>query len=171
MDIVEITKSLGPAVSTLAIVLATFVTSFKIYLQYKEKLAEKEPSQDAFRAQQAPQSLDNLAELLVQNFRILNSFYSESLSQYRTSSIASISIAVLGFVVIIAGVLIALIGNQVTFGCRQLCGGYCRRGSGGFVFSTKPHFSRADGRIFEETRVGPIFDDLHSTRERSERRR
>jgi len=80
MDFVELTKVLGPSLSMVAIVLVTFVATLKIYLQYKQKLAEKEPEEDAFRTEQAPQNLDNLAELLVQNFRILNSFYSESLS-------------------------------------------------------------------------------------------
>jgi hypothetical protein len=112
MDIVEIVKVLGPSVSSIAIILLTAAAAFKIYLDYRARIGEKGPAAEAFRVEHAPQSLDNLAELLVQNFRILNSFYSESLSQYRTSAIASISIAVLGFVVIIAGVLIALIGNQ-----------------------------------------------------------
>src|SRR5262249_42420585 len=115
-SIVEILHNFTPAVSILAIVLGTFIAAFRIYLQYKTEVAKKEPEQDAFRVEHAPKSLDNLSELLVQNFRILNSFYSENLSQYRTSSIASISIAVLGFVVILAGVLIALIGNQVALG-------------------------------------------------------
>ena len=134
MDFVELTKVLGPSLSMVAIVLVTFVATLKIYLQYKQKLAEKEPEEDAFRTEQAPQNLDNLAELLVQNFRILNSFYSESLSQYRTSSIASISIAVLGFVVIISGVLIALIGHQVTLGAVSSAAGIVGEGAAALFF-------------------------------------
>jgi hypothetical protein len=140
MNIVEITKVLGPAVSIIAIILFVALASFKIYLDYRGKIAERGPAAEAFRVENAPSNLDNLAELLVQNFRILNSFYSESLSQYRTSSIASISIAVLGFVVIIAGVLIALIGNQVTLGSVSSAAGIVGEGAAVLFFKQNKTF-------------------------------
>jgi len=140
MDIVELTKALGPAASIIAIILLTAVASFKIYLDNRAKLGERGPAAEAFRVEHVPQSLDNLAELLVQNFRILNSFYSESLSQYRTSAIASISIAVLGFVVIIAGVLIALIGNQVTLGAVSSAAGIVGEGAAILFFKQNKTF-------------------------------
>jgi Cyanobacterial TRADD-N associated 2-Transmembrane domain len=139
-DILDLIGLLGPSLSTVVVVLATLAATFKIFLQYKAEIAKKEPEQDAFRAQHVPQSLDNLSELLVQNFRILNSFYSESLSQYRTSSIASISIAVLGFVVIIAGVLIALIGNQVTLGSVSSAAGIVGEGAAVLFFKQNQTF-------------------------------
>jgi hypothetical protein len=64
----------------------------------------------------APEDVDNLSRLLVQNFQVLNRYYSENLSQARTSTLASLSIAILGFLVIIAGVLITFIGDQVILG-------------------------------------------------------
>jgi len=140
MDIVEIVKVLGPGASIIAVILVSAVASFKIYLENREKIGEKGPAAEAFRVEHAPQSLDNLAELLVQNFRILNSFYSESLSQYRTSAIASISIAVLGFVVIIAGVLIALIGNQVTLGAVSSAAGIVGEGAAILFFKQNKTF-------------------------------
>ena len=83
---------------------------------FKEALKDAPQKQAQLDLTIVPDSLDNLSHLLVQNFKILNQFYAENLLQYRTSEIASISIAVLGFVIIISGVLIAIIGNQVTFG-------------------------------------------------------
>lgn len=138
--IVELTKALGPSLSIVAIVLFTAFFSFKIYLEYRTKIGEKGPAAEAFRVEHAPQNLDNLAELLVQNFRILNSFYSESLSQYRTSAIASISIAVLGFVVIIGGILIALIGNQVTLGAVSSAAGIVGEGAALLFFKQNKTF-------------------------------
>ena len=102
--------------STIVIMVVATVASLKIYLQYKERIAAKETSEIEFRTVQGPSSLDNLAELLIKNFQILNSFYSENLAQYRASSIASISIAVLGFIVIISGILIAVLTKEVTLG-------------------------------------------------------
>jgi hypothetical protein len=87
-----------------------------------------------------PQTLDNLSELLVQNFRTLNSFYSENLSQYRTSSVASISIAVLGFVVIISGVLLALIGSQVAIGTVSAAAGIVGEGAAILFFRQNQTF-------------------------------
>jgi len=134
MDLIEITRVLGPAFSMVAIVLGAAYMSFKVYLEYKAQIKEKQPEEEAFRAAQAPEDLDNLAVLLVQNFKILNSFYSESLAQYRTSSIASISIAVLGFIVIIAGLLIALIGDQVTLGAVSSAAGIVGEGAAVLFF-------------------------------------
>jgi hypothetical protein len=122
-SISEFLQAQGPLVSTLVVAIVALVTSFRIFLRYKTEISETQPQQDAFRAQQVPKNLDNLAELLIQNFRILNSFYSENLSQYRNSSIASISVAVLGFIVIIAGVLIAFLSNQVTLGAVSSASG------------------------------------------------
>lgn len=72
----------------------------------------------------------------------MNSFYSESLSQYRTSSIASISIAVLGFVVIIAGVLIALISNHVTLGAVSSAAGIVGEGAAVLFFKQNQVFQK-----------------------------
>ena len=58
MDFVELTKVLGPSLSMVAIVLVTFVATLKIYLQYKQKLAEKEPG-----AQTENQQCDRRVEL------------------------------------------------------------------------------------------------------------
>jgi len=121
-SISEFLQAQGPLVSTLIVAIVALLTSFRIFLRYKTEISETQPQQDAFRAQQVPKNLDNLAELLIQNL-ILNSFYSENLSQYRNSSIASISVAVLGFIVIIAGVLIAFLSNQVTLGAVSSASG------------------------------------------------
>ena len=106
-----------PIFSILAVLIFSIVFSFKIWLQYKKETLKHAPERQAqLDSTIVPDSLDNLSHLLVQNFKILNQFYAENLSQYRTSSIASISIAILGLVVIISGVLIAIIGDQVTLG-------------------------------------------------------
>src|SRR5262249_2076480 len=47
---------------------------------------------------------------------VLNTYYTENLSQARTSSLASISIAIIGFMVIISGLLIAFVWNQTLLG-------------------------------------------------------
>ena len=39
------------------------------------------------RDQVAPGSVDNLSALLVQNFNVMNSYYSENLAQSRTSAV------------------------------------------------------------------------------------
>ena len=120
MDMTNLTKFLiesQPTLSILAVLIIAIVFSFKIWLQYKKEALKDAPQKQAqLDLTIVPDSLDNLSHLLVQNFKILNQFYAENLLQYRTSEIASISIAVLGFVIIISGVLIAIIGNQVTFG-------------------------------------------------------
>jgi len=121
--LINLLKEQSSALALIGIVLSSIIAALTIFLQYKSQVAQIQPQQDAFRAQQVPQNLDNLAELLIQNFRILNSFYSENLSQYRYSSIASISVAILGFVVIIAGILIAFIGNQLTLGAVSSAAG------------------------------------------------
>jgi uncharacterized membrane protein len=139
-DILEFLSHSSPVVSIAVIVLAAFAATLKIYFQYKTEIERKEPEQDAFRIEHAPKSLDNLADLLVQNFRILNSFYSESLSQYRMSSIASISIAVLGFVVIVAGILIAFIGGQVTLGSVSSAAGIVGVGAAVLFFKQNQTF-------------------------------
>jgi hypothetical protein len=100
----------------LIILVMAALTSFQIFTRYRTQLTKIEIAHEQLRAKAAPETLDNLSELLVQNFRTLNSFYSENLTQYRTSSFASIAIAVLGFVVIISGVLIAIVGQSVTVG-------------------------------------------------------
>lgn len=101
--------------STIVIMVVATVASLKICLQYKERIAVK-ASEIEFGTVEGPSSLDNLSELLIKNFQILNSFYSENLAQYRASSIASISIAVLGFIVITSGILIAVLTREVTLG-------------------------------------------------------
>ncbi len=102
--------------STIVIVAVAAVASLKVYLQYKERIAAKEASEIEFRTAQGPSSLEDLSELLIKNFQILNSFYSENLAQYRASSLASISIAVLGVIVILSGVLVAGLTKAVTLG-------------------------------------------------------
>ena len=107
----------GPTFSITTIAVVAWVMTLKIWLQYKRETLKVAPERQAkLETSIPPESLDNLSQLLVQNFKILNQFYSENLSQYRTSSIASISIAILGFIVIISGILIALIGKQITLG-------------------------------------------------------
>ncbi|XOF32977.1 MAG: TRADD-N-associated membrane domain-containing protein [Candidatus Electrothrix sp. YB6] len=71
---------------------------------------------DTISSSVVPEDVDNLSRLLVQNFQVLNRYYSENLSQARTSTMASLSIAILGFLVILAGVLITFIGDQVVLG-------------------------------------------------------
>ena len=85
------------------------------------------------RDQVAPGSVDNLSALLVQNFNVMNSYYSENLAQSRTSARASVSIAVLGFVAILAGIIIALSLKQEMIGSVSVgkCWGWYRIPSGG----------------------------------------
>jgi hypothetical protein len=83
---------------------------------YRKEIKEIQTKDSNFRIELQPDSLDNLSNLLIQNFNTLNSYYSEQLSQYSRSALASIIIAVIGFIVIIAGILAAVIGNQVALG-------------------------------------------------------
>jgi hypothetical protein len=110
-------------ITGLGVLIFAGITTLKIYLDYRRQVAKKGSEEYAFRASQTPESIDNLAELLVQNFRTLNSFYSENLAQYRTSSLASIAIAILGFVVIIAGLFLAFFGQQVAVGTVSAAAG------------------------------------------------
>jgi hypothetical protein len=125
-ELTQVLTSSSPWVAALAILAGALVTTWKIYFQYKARISEAQLTEGAVRSQLTSDSLDNLSQLLVENFRTLDSFYSENLSQYRTSSIASIAIAVLGFVVIISGVLLALIGNQVTLQIQRKLLGFSR---------------------------------------------
>ena len=127
--IFEFLSTSSPFVSMLAILAAALAVTWKIYFQYKTEVDSTRTDQAAVRSQLTPDSLDNLARLLVENFRTLNSFYSENLSQYRTSSIASIAVAVLGFIVIISGVLLALVGDQVAIGTVSSAAGIVGEGA------------------------------------------
>src|SRR5205809_8140248 len=113
-DLLDFIQQGGAVLATIAVVLGAAIATLKIYFQYRTAISEKEHEQDAFRATQAPENLDNLSEILVQNLRILNSSYSESLYQYRTSAIASVAIAVIVFEMISSVVLIVLLGKQIT---------------------------------------------------------
>jgi hypothetical protein len=125
-ELTQVLTSSSPWVAALAILAGALVITWKIYFQYKARISEAQLTEGAVRSQLTSDSLDNLSQLLVENFRTLDSFYSENLSQYRTSSIASIAIAVLGFIVIISGVLLALIGNQVTLQIQRKLLGFSR---------------------------------------------
>jgi hypothetical protein len=107
----------------MAIVIASLFSAFRIYLEYKKKIVDRLPQQMDFRIQEVPKDIDNLSNLLIQNYRILNSFYAENLSQYRTTSITGIAISLLGFVVIIAGMLIALITDKTGLGAVSSAAG------------------------------------------------
>ncbi len=115
-DILQFLSNQSAWLSAFAIAVAAFIATIQIYFRYKSEVINKEENETSFRSQLSPETLDNLSHLLVENFATLNSFYSENLSQYRASSIASIAVAVLGFIVIISGVLLALIGDQVAIG-------------------------------------------------------
>jgi Cyanobacterial TRADD-N associated 2-Transmembrane domain len=131
----------SPAFSITAIIIITLYFIIRIWLQYKQETLKTAPERQAkLETSIPPESLDNLSQLLVQNFRILNQFYSENLSQYRTSSIASISIAVLGFIVIISGVLIAVIGNQVTLGSISSAAGIVSEAAAMLFFKQNQSF-------------------------------
>jgi hypothetical protein len=108
----------------IGIVLGTVFSFFIVYLRYRQE-AKKSPTYAEARAvaELQPGSVDNLSNLLVQNFRVLNTYYTENLSQARISSLASISIAIIGFIVIIAGILIAFIGKQELLGAVSSAAG------------------------------------------------
>jgi hypothetical protein len=129
-----------PWALSLGIFIIAGISALKIYLQYKREVLGKMNQEHAFREAQVPGSLDNLEDLLIQNFKTLNSFYSENLSQYRTSSLASISIAILGFVVIISGVMIAIIGHQVTIGAVSSAAGIVSEGAAMLFFKQNQTF-------------------------------
>ena len=64
----------------------------------------------------------------------MNTYYTENLSQARTSSLASIAIAVIGFVVIVAGILIAFIGNQALLGTVSSAAGVVSQAAAALFF-------------------------------------
>ena len=77
------------------------VTLF-IILNFRRAISiETKDHESKLKEELHPDIIDNLANLLIQNFRVLNKYYTENLRQARMSTLASISIAVIGFVVII----------------------------------------------------------------------
>ena len=97
---------IGGVVGTLIVVLR-FRRAISI-----ETTKQEEKLQEDFK----PDVVDNLSNLLIQNFRVLNTYYSENLRQARTSTIASISIAIIGFIVIIVGNVITFVANEALLG-------------------------------------------------------
>ena len=118
----------GLIVATLLGVLASAVgvlAEFRNSSKQEEKRSEARLKDDV-----TAESVDDLSGLLVQNFRVLNTYYSENLSQSRTSARASISIAVLGFVAIVAGAMIGLVFKQSLLGSLSaLSGVICQAAS------------------------------------------
>jgi len=99
-------NGIAAAIATIIAVIACVVAIIRDFRRSTEE--EVQRSQRRVREEVPPDSIDNLSALLVQNFRVLNLYYSENLSQSRTNTRASFFIAVLGFIAIVAGVVIRL---------------------------------------------------------------
>jgi hypothetical protein len=109
---------------------------------YRKEIREIQAKESNFRIELQPDSIDNLSNLLIQNFNTLNLYYSEQLSQYSRSALASIIIAVIGFIVIIAGILAAVIGNQVALGTVSSSAGIISEAAA-FLFFRQTQLFRA----------------------------
>jgi len=78
----------SPTTNVLALVgvlLAAALASLTVYLQYRQALKQStiEAESRVAAAQLQPSAVDNLSSILVQNFRVLNTYYTENLSQAR----------------------------------------------------------------------------------------
>jgi hypothetical protein len=122
--------------STLSVVV--LILTIILLRYYKKEIREIQAKESRFHINLQPDSISNLSNLLIQNFITLNSYYSEHLSQYSRSALASIIIAVIGFMVIIAGILAAVIGNQVTLGTVSSSAGIIAEAAA-FLFFRQTH--------------------------------
>lgn len=117
MDLIESINLVSSPLSLLALLILTGFAAFKVYLDFRKSIARTQVEYEKrIPSEISSAGVDNLSNLLVQNFKVLNTYYSENLSQSRTSTLASISISVIGFLVIIAGVMIAFIGKEAVLG-------------------------------------------------------
>ena len=114
----------SPVLSFLAAMGIIAYGALRLFLSYGETVTKYQADAEAsIRSSVVPESVDNLSRLLVQNFQVLNTYYSENLSQSRTSTLASITIAIVGFLVILAGILIAFFANQTILGTVSAAAG------------------------------------------------
>lgn len=114
---------------------STVATLLAIVLQYRRALLKEERSQEAVvQSAVAPEAVDNLSTLMVQNFKVLNTYYSENLRQARTSTLASISISVVGFVVIIGGIAIAFVAKETLIGTVSSAAGMVSQAAAALFF-------------------------------------
>lgn len=145
-------QGLAAAVVTIA---AVVLTAARIYRDFRRSTdQESQRSEERVRSEVAAEAIDNLSALLVQNFRVLNSYYSANLAQARTSTRASISIAVLGFVAIIAGIVIAFTLKQELLGSVSAAAGIVSQAAATLFFR--------QNRIFQE-QMGDSLRKLVST--------
>jgi hypothetical protein len=122
-------------IAILGVGAATIFSLLTIVLQYRQALLKEQRSQDAVvQATVASEAVDNLSSLLVQNFKVLNTYYSENLRQARTSTLASISISVVGFVVIIGGIAIAFIAKETLIGTVSSAAGVVSQAAAALFF-------------------------------------
>jgi hypothetical protein len=111
-------------ITLIGVIAGTVATLVAIVLQYRRALLKEQRSQEAaVQSVAAPEAVDNLSSLLVQNFKVLNTYYSENLRQARTSTLASISISIVGFVVIIGGITIAFVAKETLIGTVRSAAG------------------------------------------------
>ncbi len=119
----------------LGVVLSTGLALVAIVLQYRKALLTEQRSKDAIvQSAVAPEAVDNLSSLLIQNFKVLNTYYSENLRQARTSTLASISISVVGFVVIIGGIGIAFTVKEPLIGTVASAAGVVSQAAAALFF-------------------------------------
>jgi len=81
-----------------------------------KKSAQEEKEREAARYKDLKSEIERPDDLMVQNFRVLNSFYSESLTQYRRSAQATLFVSFLGFITIVLGAAMGLFWNQHLLG-------------------------------------------------------
>jgi hypothetical protein len=121
-------------ITLLGVVASTVIALVIVVLQYRQALFEAQRTKVAVDSAVTPEAVDNLSSLLVQNFKVLNTYYSENLRQARTSTLASISISVVGFIVIIGGICIAFLTNQTLIGTVTSAAGVVSQAAAGLFF-------------------------------------
>lgn len=140
-SVVELVNSFSSPLSLVGLLIVTTFAAFKVFLDFKESIAEAQIEyEQKIPSSVTSEGVDNLSDLLVQNFRVLNAYYSENLSQSRTSTLASISIAVIGFLVIIAGIMIAFIGNEAILGSVSSAAGIVSEAAALLFFKQNKEF-------------------------------
>jgi hypothetical protein len=133
--------AISPTLSIVLILIVSLVFSLRIWLQYKKETMPSRPRSITDGEQLiSEKSVDKLSKLLVDNFDILERFYAENLLQYRRNSTASLAIAVLGFVVIVSGVLISLLSNQSTLGNISAAAGIVSEAAAMLFFKQNKYF-------------------------------
>ena len=135
MDLIYRWLSDPGAAALLITVIVGLVATLMVVLVFRRAVSiatteQEKKLQEDFK----PDVVDDLSNLLIQNFLVLNTYYSENLRQARTSTIASISIAIIGFIVIIVGLVITFAAKEALLGTISSSAGIVSQAAAALFF-------------------------------------